>query len=81
MLVRRGRVGEGKLQLGAVLKPAEVHYNLGSLYQAQGRKEQAKAEYREALQLDPQFTDASTRLNELESGPIPQPKGGISKTE
>ena len=82
MLVRRGRAGEGKLQLGAVLKPAEVHYNLGSLYESQGRKEQAKAEYRQALQLDPQFSEATTRLNALEPGAIPPPpESGISKTE
>jgi tetratricopeptide (TPR) repeat protein len=86
MLVRRGRVGEGKLQLGAVLKPAEVHYNLGSLYESQGRKEQAKAEYRQALRLDPQFTDATTRLGEIEgvpagtAAPAP-PETGLSKTE
>ena len=82
MLVRRGRLGEGKLQLGSVLKPAEVHYNLGSLYESQGSKEQAKAEYRQALQLDPQFSEATTRLNELEPGTIPPPpESGISKTE
>ena len=82
MLVRRGRVGEGKLQLGAVLKPAEVHYNLGSVYDSAGRKEQAKAEYRQALQLDPQFSDATTRLAELDGGPQrPQSDAGLSRTE
>ena len=84
MLVRRGRVGEGKLQLGAVLKPAEVHYNLGSVYESAGRKEQAKAEYRQALQLDPKLVDATARLGELEGPPAPgpaQPQSGLSKTE
>jgi len=82
MLVRRGRVGEGKLQLGAVLKPAEVHYNLGSVYETQGKKAQAKAEYRQALELDPQFTDATTRLAELEPvSKTPQGETGLSKTE
>ena len=73
LLVRKGRIGEGRVQLSAVLQPAEVHYNVGSVYEATGRKEQAKAEYREALQLDPQFADAVTRLNELECGPAPAP--------
>ena len=87
MLVRRGRLGEGKVQLGAVLEPAEVHYNLGSVYEATGRKEQAKAEYRAALQQDPQFADAVKRLDELECGPdgrkpsSPQDGTGLSKTE
>jgi tetratricopeptide (TPR) repeat protein len=71
MLVRKGRVGEGQVQLSAVLQPAEVHYNIGSVYEATGRKEQAKAEYRAALKADPQFVDAVTRLNELECGPAP----------
>ena len=89
MLVRRGRVGEGKLQLGAVLKPAEVHYNLGSVYESQGHKEQAKAEYRQALELDPRFADAATRLGELDRGPAassaaknsPEPAAGVAETE
>jgi tetratricopeptide (TPR) repeat protein len=82
MLVRRGRVGEGKLQLGAVLKPAEVHYNLGSVYESQGKKAQARAEYRQALELDPQFVDATTRLAELEPvSTTPQGETGLSKTE
>lgn len=81
MLVRRGRVGEGKLQLGAVLKPAEVHYNLGSVYESQGKKAQAKAEYRQALALDPQFTDATTRLGELEGARAPTPGATPPSTE
>jgi tetratricopeptide (TPR) repeat protein len=85
MLARRGRVGEGKLQLGAVLKPAEVHYNLGSVYESAGHKEQAKAEYRQALELDSKFADATTRLAELEGVPKTaapaRPETGLSKSE
>lgn len=86
MLVRRGRVGEGRLQLAAVLKPAEVHYNVGSVYESQGLKEQAKAEYSAALRLDPRFADAGKRLDELECGPAdgatrPGAVTGLSKTE
>lgn len=66
MLVRRGRVNEGMLQLGAVLTAAEVRYNVASVYESMGRREHAKAEYKKALELDPSFADAQTRLDELQ---------------
>jgi tetratricopeptide (TPR) repeat protein len=66
MLARVGRTAQAKLQLQAVLTPAEVHYNLASVLEHQGRKEAAKAEYRRALQLDPQFQEAQTRLAALQ---------------
>lgn len=66
MLARLGRTAEATLQLQAVLTPAEVHYNLASVLEHQGRKEAAKAEYERALQLDPQFLDAQTRLSGLQ---------------
>jgi tetratricopeptide (TPR) repeat protein len=65
MLVRRGRTNEGTLQLQAVLTPAEVHYNLGSVYETLGRPEQARAEYGRALELDPALADAQSRLDEI----------------
>ena len=46
------------LQLQAALSPAEVHYNLGSVYEQQGKIEQARAEYQEAIKLDPKLIDA-----------------------
>ena len=66
MLARLGRTAEGTLQLQAVLTPAEVHYNLASVLEHQNRKEAAKAEYRKALELDPKFQDAQTRLSALQ---------------
>lgn len=91
MLVRRGRDGEGRLHLQAVLKPAEVHYNVGSVHESLGHPEQAKAEYVKALQVDPAFTDARTRLAELAAtGTPPAPPSppdaspatlGVSRTE
>lgn len=84
MLIRLGRVGEGKMQLQAVLQPAEVHYNVGSVYEGLGRREQAKAEYRQALALDPALADAQTRLAELDGSgrATTQPtENGITKTE
>ena len=62
MLARAGREKEAVEQLEAVLKPAQVHYNLGSVYEQQGRKEMAKLHYTKALELSPDFTDAQTRL-------------------
>lgn len=66
MLARLGRTSEATLQLQAVLSPADVHYNLASVLEHQGRKEAAKAEYRKALELDPTLEDAQTRLSALQ---------------
>lgn len=65
MLARLGRTSEATLQLQAVLTAAEVHYNLASVWEHQGRKEQARLEYQKALQLDPNLLEAKTRLTAL----------------
>ena len=62
MLARAGREKEAVEHLQAVLKPAQVHYNLGSVYEQQGRKEMAKVHYKKAVELSPDFTDAQSRL-------------------
>lgn len=67
MLARQGKLNEATLQLQAVLPPADVMYNLGSVYEQKGRKEEAKAYYRKALELNPQLGDARTRLTALDS--------------
>lgn len=66
MLARAGRIVDATAQLQAVLTPAEVAYNLASVYEQQGNKEQAKAHYRKALALDAEFKDARERLAKLE---------------
>jgi tetratricopeptide (TPR) repeat protein len=66
MLVHDNRVNEGILQLQTVLSEAEVHYNLASIFEQTGRKDQARAEYRRAIDLDPNLTDAQTRLAALQ---------------
>jgi tetratricopeptide (TPR) repeat protein len=66
MLARQDRQADAVAQLQAVLRPAEVHYNLGSVYQMQGHKQQARDEYHKALELDPKMTEAEVRLSELE---------------
>jgi len=90
MLVRQGREAEARPQLEAVLKPAEVHYNVGAAYEALGRKEQAKIEYAKALETDPSMADAQARLAALRAtAPATSPaktqpaaaEAGVSQTE
>ena len=66
MLARRGRMAEAAEQWRAALPEADVHYNLGSVYELQGRRQQAKAEYRKALELNPRLADAQSRLARLD---------------
>ena len=66
MLARQDRMTDAINQLRTVLTPAEVSYNLGSIHEQRGRKEQAKAEYQKALALEPDFNDAKQRLAALE---------------
>jgi tetratricopeptide (TPR) repeat protein len=65
MLARDGRITEATIQLQTVLTSAEVHYNLASVFEFQGKKDQAKSEYRQALRIDPDFADAEVRLSVL----------------
>ena len=65
MLARHSRIAEATIQLQAVLPPAEVHYNLASVYEGQGRREEAKAEYKKAIDLNPELNDARARLATL----------------
>jgi tetratricopeptide (TPR) repeat protein len=66
MLARQNRINEAVLQLQKALPPAEVHYNLASVYEGQGRRDQARLEYRKALELKPDFDDAQARLDAIE---------------
>jgi len=66
MLTRTGRPNEAVIQLQSVLTPAEVHYNMASVYEQQKKVELARAEYRKALVLDPAMNDARTRLAGLD---------------
>lgn len=66
MLARAGRINEAVIQLQAVLPEAQVHYNLAVVYEQQGHKELAKAEYRRSVDLDPQLVEARNRLAALE---------------
>ena len=65
MLARADRIDEAIAQLQTVLTPAEVHYNLGSVFEQKGKTAEAKAYYRKALELDPKLVDARSRLAAL----------------
>jgi superkiller protein 3 len=62
MLARMGKMSDAAEQFGSVLRPAEVHYNLGSLNEQQGKMTQARAEYEKTLLLDATLHDAKVRL-------------------
>lgn len=65
LLARHDRINEAMLQMQTVLPEAQVHYNLASVYEGLGRREQAKAEYRKALAADPRMAEAQARLDAL----------------
>jgi tetratricopeptide (TPR) repeat protein len=63
MLARQGKVEEAMSQLTAVLTPAEAHYDLGAVFERQGKMAEARMEYRMAAQLDPKLQDARQKLS------------------
>lgn len=65
MLARQGRADEALRQLQAAVPPAKAHYNLASVYELQGRKQDARREYQKAVDLDPRLEDAKSRLAAL----------------
>ncbi|QOV91312.1 tetratricopeptide repeat protein [Humisphaera borealis] len=65
MLARKERFNEAILQMQTVLGEGEVHYNLASVYESMGRKEQAKIEYKKAIELAPNLRDAQARLDAM----------------
>ena len=65
MLARHGKPTDALRQLLAVLPPGKAHYDLASIYETQGKRQEAKAEYRKSLELDPDLGDAKSRLAAL----------------
>jgi len=65
-LAREGRTEEAAAQWRAVLTEAQIHYNLGSIYEQQNKRELARTEFRQALQHDANLAEARTRLAALD---------------
>jgi tetratricopeptide (TPR) repeat protein len=76
MLARQGRQEEALAQLTVILEPAQAHYNIASIYELQGHKDQARNEFSKALTLDPQMSAAETRLSTIDDPNI----GGVAAT-
>lgn len=66
LLARIGRTDEARSQMSEVLPVAEVHYNIASVLEIQGKKDEARAEYRLAIAADPNLSDAKKRLAKIE---------------
>ena len=65
MLARQDRADEAQEQLALVLPPAEVSYNLASIYEQQGAIARAKDELQKALAANPNMTEAQSKLATL----------------
>lgn len=67
LLAKRDRVEEAEVQLALALKPAEVQYDLASVYELKHNYAAAIATYQKAIALDPKFVPARQRLENLKS--------------
>jgi len=56
---------EYKIAIGLDPKEANPHVGLGNVYRNQGKLEEAKKEYEEALRLKPDLTEAKENLEKL----------------
>lgn len=65
LLARKERFNEATMQFQTVLGEADVHYNLASVYEDLGRREQAKIEYKKAIAVNPNMKEAQVRLDEM----------------
>jgi tetratricopeptide (TPR) repeat protein len=66
-LARRGRIDEATEQMSRALPPQQVQYNLGSVYELAGDFENARAAYRNAVEMDRTFQPARQRLKAIEN--------------
>jgi tetratricopeptide (TPR) repeat protein len=66
MLARHDHDQEAIRMWQPVLTDAQIHYNLASVYEMDGNRVEAKAEYQKALDLDPDMQDAQVRISALD---------------
>lgn len=66
LLAREGKIREAETQFKGILTEAQMHYDLGAVYEQQQRIGQARAQYMAALKLDPALTAAKARLDQLQ---------------
>jgi Tfp pilus assembly protein PilF len=71
-LVQEGRTKESLEAFRHCVSPAEAQCNLAFLLTTQGKKEEARAAYQEALRLQPGLQSARAALAKLEA-PVPRP--------
>jgi tetratricopeptide (TPR) repeat protein len=71
-LAQQGRQQEALEVWMTVITPAESYANLGFVCLTQGKTEEAKASYREALKREPQMTTAQQTLAKLEGKELEQ---------
>lgn len=66
LLAKRDRIDEATKQLSVVLVPAEVQYNIGSVYELKKNFPKAKECFQKALSFDPELSIAKQRLEQLQ---------------
>jgi tetratricopeptide (TPR) repeat protein len=75
-LAQLGKWDESFQAFCKVVRPAEAHSNFAFILAAQGKTIEAKAQYREALSLDPNLRVAQTALGRLERPQTPESQSG-----
>lgn len=65
LLAKRDRIDEAEEQLSKALRPAEVQYNLASVFEIREDLTSARERYSRALKLDPTLVAAKQKLDAL----------------
>jgi hypothetical protein len=68
-LAQQGKLDEANTAFLTTLRPAEAKANIAFVLAAQGKRDEAKDVYEEALKLEPSLTTARQGLGALEKGP------------
>jgi tetratricopeptide (TPR) repeat protein len=65
LLARRDRVDEAEKMLGEVMPASVANYNIASVFEIRGMRQEARQRYEQALSYDPNFVEARQRLEML----------------